>query len=604
MLLGGTLSFADKSIMTKNTLFRTLLIALLVLVLLTSQPLVLGFAQSDGNTETPSAIVISETSTMQPEDPTAQPSSESSPMVSLSDTPTSELPTLTPTETPTLTPSTTATLPFPTQTATSRPAKTATCNFSNVYENQLIVVYSGQQKIETATNLTLVDTYLNGEDNRVAVVQVSGQSLCSAKADLSAQANVLSVEPNYALSTLDTMPNDPYVLAQYYLNNIQAPQGWDVSTGSAAVTIAIIDSGIEATHPDLVSKVVAGYDFIDNDTTPQDDNGHGTLVAGIAAASSNNGAGIAGVAWGARIMPLRVLDYAGNGSYANTAAAILWATDHGARVINLSLGGKSYSEVLEDAVNYALEQGVVVVAASGNSGAGALLYPAAYAGVVGVGATDSSNHLASFSNTGAGIDVVAPGVSILSTSPGNNYRYDSGTSFSSPQVAGFAALLLSMPSMQYSSDVVNLIHSSALDLGATGYDSSYGYGLIQIGPAMLQALAKVTPTARHATERPPVTQTSTSTSVVFWPVRSITPSPAGTNTTSTATPAEVSMQGASTPVITTTVVGTSTVQPSVTAASPQAEEASKKGQGFWYLLALICFAGSFTLYFVFKRRSW
>jgi hypothetical protein len=158
--------------------------------------------------------------------------------------------------------------------------------------------------------------------------------------------------------------------------------------------------------------------------------------------------------------------------------------------------------------------------------------------------------------------------------------------------------------MQYSSDVVNLIHSSALDLGATGYDSSYGYGLIQIGPAMLQALAKVTPTARHATERPPVTQTSTSTSVVFWPVRSITPSPAGTNTTSTATPAEVSMQGASTPVITTTVVGTSTVQPSVTAASPQAEEASKKGQGFWYLLALICFAGSFTLYFVFKRRSW
>lgn len=578
---------------------------LLALVLLISQPLVVGIAQSSTEQETPSASPISETDTAVPQATAEVPTSESTPTSGLSETPTEYAATFTPTETFTITPTSSATFTLPTASATPKPGKTAVCTISNVYENQLIVVYAGQQSSQLPSGYLLVDNYLNGEGNRVAVIQVNGQTLCSAKAELSAQAQVVSVEPNYALSTLDIMPNDPYLLAQYYLDNILAPQGWDVSTGSAAVTIAIIDSGIEATHPDLATKLVAGYDFIDNDTIPQDDNGHGTLVAGIAAASSNNSAGIAGVSWGARIMPLRVLDYAGNGSYANTAAAILWATDHGARVINLSLGGKNYSQVLEDAVNYALQQGVVVVAASGNSGANALLYPAAYAGVVGVGATDSGNHLASFSNTGAGIDVVAPGVSILSTSPGNNYRYDSGTSFSAPQVAGFAALLLSMPSMQYSSDVVNLIHSSALDLGAAGYDTSYGYGLIQIGPAMEQAMGKYTPTPtkRHATAVQAASQTPTPTGVAFWPVRSLTPTTAIKDAAPTATPGEVSMQGMSTPSPTIASTGSPTAQEEVTPVKPQAEKGALATQGLWVILALICFGGSTAIFFVYKKRA-
>lgn len=591
--------------MKKYSPARTLIALLLALVLLTSQPLLVGFAQSGDDLQTASPSPMAETEPVDPTVTVEVPTSEGSATAEMSETPTSEITTPTLTETPTVTSTVSVTLPVPT--ATPKPVKTAVCTLTNVYENQLMVVYAGQNIPGLAANLTLVESYLNGEGNRVAVVQVSGQSICVAWADLEAQAQVISVEPNYALSTLDTMPNDPYVLAQYYLDNILAPQGWEVSTGSAAVTIAIIDSGIEATHPDLASKVVAGYDFIDNDTTPQDDNGHGTLVAGIAAASSNNGTGIAGVSWGARIMPLRVLDYAGNGSYANTAAAILWATDHGARVINLSLGGKNYSEVLEDAVNYALNQGVVVVAASGNSGANTLLYPAAYAGVVGVGATDSGNHLASFSNTGAGIDVVAPGVSILSTSPGNNYRYDSGTSFSAPQVAGFAALLFSMPSMQYSSDVVNLIHTSALDLGASGYDTSYGYGLIQIGPAMMQALGKVTPTAtmRNATSIHAVSQTPTptSTAVAYWPVRSLTPTTALKDAPPTATPGEVSMQELPTTGSTLLASEIPPVQNTVTPVVSIPEKNTLSGQGLWMILALLCFAGSVTIFLAYKRRA-
>jgi subtilisin family serine protease len=591
--------------MKKYSSARTLIALLLALVLLTCQPLLVGFAQSGDDLQTASPSPMAETEPVDPTLTVEVPTSEGSPTAEMSETPTSEITTPTLTETPTVTSTAIVTQPVPT--ATPKPVKTAVCTLTNVYENQLMVVYAGQNIPGLAANLTLVDSYLNGEGNRVAVVQVSGQSICAAWADLEAQAQVVSVEPNYALSTLDTMPNDPYVLAQYYLDNILAPQGWEVSTGSAALTIAIIDSGIEATHPDLASKVVAGYDFIDNDTTPQDDNGHGTLVAGIAAASSNNGTGIAGVSWGARIMPLRVLDYAGNGSYANTAAAILWATDHGARVINLSLGGKNYSEVLEDAVNYALNQGVVVVAASGNSGANALLYPAAYAGVVGVGATDSGNHLASFSNTGAGIDVVAPGVSILSTSPGNNYRYDNGTSFSAPQVAGFAALLFSMPSMQYSSDVVNLIHTSALDLGASGYDTSYGYGLIQIGPAMMQALGKVTPTAtmRNATSIHAVSQTPTptSTAVAYWPVRSLTPTMAIKDAPPTATPGEVSMQELPTTGPTHLASEIPPVQNTVTPVVSIPEKNTHSGQGLWMILALLCFAGSVTIFLAYKRRA-
>ena len=149
---------------------------------------------------------------------------------------------------------------------------------------------------------------------------------------------ILLAEPNYYVYADDTFPNDPGWGSQYGLTNIRAPQGWDLSTGATWVTIAVIDSGVDLSHPDLAYKTLPGYDFVNKDFEPQDDLGHGTHVAGIAAAASNNGEGIAGVSWGANIMPLKVLNNKGGGTYDDVAAAIIWATDNGAQVINMSLG--------------------------------------------------------------------------------------------------------------------------------------------------------------------------------------------------------------------------------------------------------------------------
>ena len=147
------------------------------------------------------------------------------------------------------------------------------------------------------------------------------------------------VEPDYPVQALDTFPNDPSFASQYALTAIHAPQGWDISTGSSSVTIAILDSGVDLNHLDLAGKILQGYDFVNNDNVPFDDYGHGTHVAGIAAALGNNGLGIAGVSWGARILPVKILDASGNGSYSNVATGIIWATDQGAQIINMSLGG-------------------------------------------------------------------------------------------------------------------------------------------------------------------------------------------------------------------------------------------------------------------------
>ena len=207
---------------------------------------------------------------------------------------------------------------------------------------------------------------------------------------------ILFAEPNYQLYALDTFPDDLHWNLQYGLTNIHAPQGWDMSIGSAAVVIAVVDTGVDLTHPDLSPKLVAGYDFVNGDAVPQDDNGHGTHVAGIAAAQANNGEGVAGVSWGARIMPVKVLSASASGSFADAAAGIIWATDHGAHIINLSLGGSSYSQVFKDAIDYAYGKGVMLVASSGNNGSGFVLYPARFANVMSVGATDSNNVRASF----------------------------------------------------------------------------------------------------------------------------------------------------------------------------------------------------------------
>jgi thermitase len=342
------------------------------------------------------------------------------------------------------------------------------------------------QQCLSSSNATILSSI---EELNVWVAQVPFGKVAESIAAISLCPQVRYAEPNYIASIADTIPSDPNWSLQYGLVNIRAPQGWDYSTGSTAVTIAILDSGVDLGHADLAAKIVPGFDFVNGDAIPQDDNGHGTHVAGIAAASGNNGIGVAGVSWGARIMPIKVLNAGGNGSFADVAAGITWATDNGAQIINLSLGGASASTVLQDAVNYADGKGVLLVAAAGNTGINFVLYPARYPNVIAVGAVDSTNNLAVFSNYGPELDLVAPGAAIYSTVIGG-YGYNSGTSMAAPYVSGLAAILRGFNSSP--TTITSEMESTALDLGAAGFDVSYGFGLIQMDKALKLALPSTT----------------------------------------------------------------------------------------------------------------
>ena len=276
--------------------------------------------------------------------------------------------------------------------------------------------------------------------------------------------------------SMSKSPNDSRYLEQWHLPSISAPQAWDVTTGSAQVTIAVIDTGVDYNHSDLAGKCVAGYNFVARNSNPMDDHGHGTHVAGIAAAASNNSVGVAGVDWGVRIMPLKVLDSQGSGYDSDLAAAIHYAADRGVKVINMSLGSSEDSYTLNEAVNYAYNKGVTMVSAAGNESS-SVSYPAACDHVIAVGALDSNNNLTNFSNRGPALDLTAPGVSILSTFPGG-YQKMSGTSMASPVVAGCASLVLGEHPEYIPSQVESVLENSATDLGSPGFDTSFGYGKV------------------------------------------------------------------------------------------------------------------------------
>ena len=292
------------------------------------------------------------------------------------------------------------------------------------------------------------------------------------------------VEPDY-FAHIDATPNDPDFSSQWHLQTIQAPSAWNIATGSTAAPIAMIDSGVDTTHPDLAAKLTAGWSFLTGTSDVQDTQGHGTATAGTAAALTNNGAGVAGVAWQNPIMPLVVVDSTGYASYSDIASAITYAADHGARVVNISIGGTSASSTMQSAVNYAWNKGTVVFASAGNGGANTLYYPAACQNVVSVGATDSTDTVASFSNFSNGLSLTAPGVNILTTSNGGGYGYWSGTSFSSPVAAGVAALVLGYAPALSASALVNVLEKNADDLGAPGYDQYYGWGRVNAYKALL-----------------------------------------------------------------------------------------------------------------------
>jgi thermitase len=259
---------------------------------------------------------------------------------------------------------------------------------------------------------------------------------------LTRHPNVEFVEPNY-IYTVTYTPNDPGLSNQYAWNTIKAYAAWDATQGSSSTVIAIIDTGIQRSHPDLDTKIVAGYDFVQSDTAPDDGQGHGTHVAGTAAAKTNNRTGVAGTCPNCKLMPVRVLDNNGGGTLVNIAKGINYAADHGAHVINLSLISGTFSTTLQNAVDYAWNKGVFLACAAGNSNTNnpASAYPAAYPNCFAVASTTSSDVRSSFSNYGSWVDVAAPGSSIYSTVINSRYTTASGTSMATPHVAGLAGLL-------------------------------------------------------------------------------------------------------------------------------------------------------------------
>lgn len=229
---------------------------------------------------------------------------------------------------------------------------------------------------------------LEGLDVRVLSVPASRRA--EVRQRLLADQAVLSVEED-AVAEATMTPTDPRWSTQWGPRKVRAPRAWDYTTGSNATIIAVIDTGVDPRQPDLRGRVIPGWDFHNNDANPMDDYGHGTAVAGVAAAAGNDGVGIAGMCWKCRIMPVKVLGSNGSGYHSNIAAGIIWAADHGADVINLSLASGNNTATLSAAVQYARGVGAVVVAAAGNNGSTTRLYPAAYSGVVSVAATTSSD---------------------------------------------------------------------------------------------------------------------------------------------------------------------------------------------------------------------
>ena len=316
--------------------------------------------------------------------------------------------------------------------------------------------------------------------------------------ELAALEGVLSVSSERKARATYT-PDDPAVSYQWALGKIDAYGAWDISMGTHDVVVAVLDTGIDWNHPDLADNMWTdddgyyGYNVVDDNYFPMDDNihgydddgdwvanlytYHGTHVAGIIGAVTDNDLGMAGIAQ-ARLMAVKVMNESGEGTDAMVATGIRWATDHGADIVTMSLGVDGTSWSLQSAIRYAHENDVVMIAAAGNSGTSVVSYPAAYPEVIAVGATDDTDRKASFSNYGVDLDLMAPGVSIYSTQGGSSYQYLSGTSAAAPHVAGVAAVMLSINPALTSGEVFSTLNSTATDIYMTGKDSTSGWGLV------------------------------------------------------------------------------------------------------------------------------
>lgn len=373
-------------------------------------------------------------------------------------------------------------------------------NINNNLDQQIVVVYadSGEANVKDLSLTT--DQVVSGEQvsNRVDLIEVSdGTNVDELMADLEQNPNVLAVDKNDKIE-VTALPNDPYVVngSAWQFERIGADQTWDQISNADPVVVAVIDTGLNVNHPDLIGNTVAGYDFVTGKTDVVDLAGHGTAVSGCIAAVANNGVGTAGISGLANI---KIAPYRAGGEYsgdtqldvAYICAAILKAAERPeVKVINMSFGGYGTFSSLAVAVNEAVSAGKIVVASAGNEGeswnsrVGQYSYPASYDHVISVSATTKDNTRASFSQYNDRVDLCAPGQSVLTTAKSGGYESVSGTSFSSPIVAGACAVLMAADNSLKAEEVETILKNTALDLGTAGSDSYYGSGLIQLNSAV------------------------------------------------------------------------------------------------------------------------
>ena len=347
------------------------------------------------------------------------------------------------------------------------------------------------------------------------------QVVTTAPGRAAAVADILAARPGAVHSAPDarvsiagwpddgtTPPNDPYFARyQWDLPVIGLEAGWARTTGVAAVVVAILDTGLAA-HPDLAARIVSPFDALTGGLNPTDGHGHGTHVAGTIAAATDNAAGVAGIAPGISLMPVKVLDDAGQGYFSDLVRGLDWARAHGAMIVSLSLGGQMGADeaaIYAPAFEAAIAAGMTIVAASGNDGRNNVtdIYPAAYPGVLAVGSTGPADRLSWFSNAGPGLFIAAPGESIVSLAPGGGYAVMSGTSMATPHVAGVVALLRSLSPRASKSALEAAMCAGAADLGPAGRDSWFGCGRVDAGRAMAILLGEPTPSAAPARSAAP-----------------------------------------------------------------------------------------------------
>jgi subtilisin family serine protease len=341
----------------------------------------------------------------------------------------------------------------------------------------------------------------------VHIVAVPPKAEWAIAQALSKNPLIQFAEPDTLVEPMGMVADDPQFADEWHLEKIQAPTAWEVSTGGG-VTVAILDTGVEADHPDLASRLVPGWNAVDldDDTTPV--NSHGTRVAGVVAAETNNGVGVASIAYGAHLMPIRVSNSSDGVAYeSDIARGLTWAADHGAQVANISYDVTN-SAAVSAAAQYMRSKGGVVVAAAGNHGTNTAQGDNPY--VISVSPTTSWDSKASYPGYGDAVDVSAPGYRLLSTTTGGGYATVSGTSYASATTAGVAALLMSANKFLSPEDVESILESTAVDLGVRHWDPGFGFGRVDAGAAV-QLAADMAPSDTEAPVASIVSPTTGST---------------------------------------------------------------------------------------------